>query len=241
MHDARHGDVLSQRRRGTPRRYSNRRDDMSTNDSDTRTADDRQSRGARSEEWYRRSVDDVFETLGVDDSGLSDDEARRRQEEHGPNRLREQTTVSAWRILLDQFTSPLVYVLVGALVVTIAIRSYSDAIVVAIVLIVNSTVGFFQEYRAETAVQSLMEMVSPKARVRRGGQDRTVEGKQLVPGDIVLLSEGDMVPADVRVIEASGLQINESALTGESVPAAKTAEEMSDADQNLPPAEQENM
>src|SRR6056297_575997 len=239
MHDARHGDVLSQRRRGTPRRYSNRRDDMSTNDSDTRTADDRQSRGARSEEWYRRSVDDVFETLGVDDSGLSDDEARRRQEEHGPNRLREQTTVSAWRILLDQFTSPLVYVLVGALVVTIAIRSYSDAIVVAIVLIVNSTVGFFQEYRAETAVQSLMEMVSPKAAVRRGGDERQIDAEEIVPGDVVVLRQGEIVPADARLFETRGLRIDESTLTGESVPADKDIEPIDEA--NLTPADQRNI
>src|SRR6056297_1623873 len=166
---------------------------MSVNAKDSR-------RGPANEE-YRRPVDDVIESMDTDTSGLSSDEARRRHEEYGPNRLREQTTVSAWRVLLDQFTSPLVYVLVGALVVTIAIRSYSDAIVVTIVLIVNSTVGFFQEYRAETAVQSLMEMVSPKAAVRRGGDERQIDAEEIVPGDVVVLRQGEIVPADARLFE----------------------------------------
>ncbi len=212
---------------------------MSVDDSDTRAAGARQSVDGRSEEWYRQSIDEVFDALGVDDSGLSDDEARRRREEHGPNRLREQTTVSAWRILLDQFTSPLVYVLVGALVVTIAVESYADAIVVAVVLVLNSTIGFLQEYRAETAVQSLMEMVSPKAVVRRDGEERRIDAEAVVPGEIVVLRRGEVVPADVRLVETRGLRVDESALTGESVPADKDTDPIDE--QNLPPADQRNM
>lgn len=210
---------------------------MSVDDSASRV-DDAQV-GERAEQWYRQSVDDVFDTLDVDASGLSDDEADRRRQEHGPNRLREQTTVSGWRILLDQFTSPLVYVLLGALVVTIAIESYADAIVVAVVLVMNSTIGFVQEYRAETAVQSLMEMVSPRALVRRGGDERQIDAENVVPGEIVVLRRGEIVPADVRLVETHGLRIDESALTGESVPADKSTDPIDEA--NLPPADQRNM
>jgi cation-transporting P-type ATPase F len=212
---------------------------MSTSDSDTRTIDGQETADARSAAWYRRSVGEVFETLDVDDSGLSDDEVSRRLREHGPNRLREQTTVSAWRILFDQFTSPLVYVLVGALVVTIAIRSYSDAIVVAVVLVLNSTIGFFQEYRAETAVQSLMEMVSPHAVVRRGGDERQIDAEDIVPGDVVVLRQGAIVPADARLVETRGLRIDESTLTGESVPADKDTELLDE--RHLAPADQRNI
>jgi cation-transporting P-type ATPase F len=197
------------------------------------------AQGEERPSWYRRGAEEVLEQLGAVRSGLDEDEVRRRQEEYGPNRLREQTTVSAWRVLLNQFTSPLIYVLLAALVVTLAIQNYTDAIVVGIVLVVNGTVGFVQEYRAETAVQSLMEIVSPRAMVRRGGQEADVPAEDVVPGDIVLLREGEVVPADARLLETRGLRIDESALTGESVPADKTAEAVDEP--NLTPADQRDM
>ncbi|HEX6237449.1 MAG TPA: HAD-IC family P-type ATPase [Acidimicrobiales bacterium] len=188
---------------------------------------------------YRLTADEVLDRVAGDRSGLDADEVRRRQHEHGPNRLREQEAVSAWRVLLDQFTSPLIYVLLGALVVTLAIGNYADAIVVAIVLVLNASIGFVQEYRAQTAVQSLMEMVSPTAHVRRGGRDREIDAEEVVPGDIVVLRQGGVVPADTRLLESRGLRIDESALTGESVPADKELDAIDEP--NLPPADQRNM
>jgi Ca2+-transporting ATPase len=189
--------------------------------------------------WYRRDVDDVLDALGTSRDGLGDGEARDRVERHGPNRIQEQEQVSPWRVLLNQFTSPLIYVLLGALAVTLAIQSWADAIVIGIVLAVNGTIGFVQEYQAETAVQSLMEMVSPKAMVRRDGQTREIDAERLVPGDVVELSQGEVVPADVRLVEVRGLRVNEAALTGESVPADKGTDPLDE--EHLPPADQRGM
>ena len=198
--------------------------------------------GSREEAtWYRLSQDEALTEIGSRREGLSDREAESRLQEYGPNTIRTEEGISPWKVLLDQFASPLIYVLFGALAVTLAIQHYTDAIVIGAVLVINATIGFFQEYRAEKAVQSLMKMVSPKARVRRDGNDRQIDGDRIVPGDVALLSEGDMVPADIRLIRSSSLQINEAALTGESVPSSKTSEPMGDAGEHLPPSDQENM
>ncbi|MFW5653504.1 MAG: HAD-IC family P-type ATPase, partial [Planctomycetota bacterium] len=142
---------------------------------------------------------------------------------------------------MNQFKSPLIYVLIAALIVTLLIQSWSDAIVIAIVLLVNGTIGFLQEYKAESAVQSLMQMVSPRATVRRDGDEHEIDSAELVPGDVVVLAQGQVVPADVRLFDVSGLQVNEAALTGESVPVNKVTEALEDADANIPPADQKNI
>ncbi|MEX2577640.1 MAG: HAD-IC family P-type ATPase [Verrucomicrobiales bacterium] len=191
--------------------------------------------------WFKLTGEETLEALDAERGGLDSDEAESRLDRYGPNTIRSDRKVSAWSVLLHQFASPLVYVLLAALVVTLGIQAWSDAIAIGMVLLLNGTIGFIQEYRAETAVQSLMEMVSPKARIRRDGEEREVDGDDLVPGDCVLLGEGGMVPADLRLLDASSLQIDESALTGESVPATKTDETMRDADENLPPADQATM
>jgi cation-transporting P-type ATPase F len=199
--------------------------------------DPRRTDGAT--DWYRCAVDETLDALSTEPAGLSDGEADRRREEYGPNRLREQTTVSKWQVLLNQFTDPLIYVLIGALVVTLAIGKYADAIVVGLVLAINATIGFIQEYQAETAVQSLMQMVSPTAVVCREGRRREIDAEDVVPGDIVVLAQGEVVPADTRLIETKGLRIDESALTGESVPADKGTDPLEE--DNLAPADQRNM
>ncbi len=196
--------------------------------------------GDQAQRWFAMATEEVLERLGTDHDGLSQQEAGARLERHGPNRIRESERVSAWRILLGQFTSPLIYVLLAALVVTLSIQSWADVIVIGAVLVINSTIGFIQEYRAESAVQSLMEMVSPEATVVREGERRTIDAEELVPGDLVEVRQGSVVPADVRLLEIEGLQVNEAALTGESVPVDKLTSAIEDDDQ-LPPAEQTNM
>jgi calcium-translocating P-type ATPase len=191
--------------------------------------------------WYTTTGDETLKTLESGKEGLSDDAVRQRRETFGPNQVREQKSVSAWVILFNQFRSPLIYVLFGALAVTLAIQSWSDAIVIGAVLLINSTVGFIQEYKAESAVQSLMKMVSAKTRVLRNGREKRVPNHSVVPGDIVLLEAGGVVPADMRLLESDGLQLNEAALTGESVPVSKEVATLVNGDHDLPPAEQKNM
>lgn len=191
--------------------------------------------------WHMLGAGAVRERLGVHEGGLDEASARRRLKRHGPNRVGQQDTVSAWAILLHQFQSPLIYVLLVALAVTLGLQSWKDAIVIGVVLVVNGTIGFIQEYQAQSAVKSLMKMVSPKARVRRDGQWREIPADRIVPGDEVRLGQGYMVPADARLLSVQALQIDESALTGESVPQSKTAETLADADPALSPGDRKNM
>jgi cation-transporting P-type ATPase F len=206
----------------------------------TSTGAGEDARTARRAGWYALSEHETFEELGVDRDGLEPSEAERRLQRYGPNRIREQEAVSPWQILLDQFRSPLIYVLLGALAVTLAIQSYSDAIVIGAVLLVNGTIGFVQEYQAESAVQSLMEMVSRTATVRRDGREHEVDAEELAPGDVVLLAPGEVVPADVRLFTTEGLRVDESPLTGESVPVDKVTDAIED-EEHLPPADQRNL
>ena len=178
--------------------------------------------------WRLMPPDEALDAIGSRSDGLSADEAAARLEEYGPNTVREETSVSAWSVLVEQFRSPLIYVLAGALAATLLLQRWSDATVIGLVLVVNGTVGFLQEYRAENAIRALMELVSPKARVRRDGEEQDLPSDQIVPGDVALVGEGDVVPADMRLIEASGLRLNEAALTGESVPSSKHADAMDD-------------
>ncbi|MFO7964115.1 MAG: HAD-IC family P-type ATPase [Desulfobacterales bacterium] len=192
-------------------------------------------------EWFKQTADKVFEALDSGREGLTGKQAVRRLKEYGPNRIQRGREISAWEVLLHQFSSPLIYVLLGALVVTLAIQSFSDAIVIGAVLVINTVVGFIQEYQAESAVQSLMKMITPKAAVFRDGKEKQVDSSKLVPGDIVRLGQGKVIPADVRLVDVTSLQVNESALTGESVPVSKQREAMPDAPDDLPTADQKNM
>ena len=154
-------------------------------------------------------------------TGLDDDEAARRLERYGPNQLPRAVSAGPVRRFLRQLHNPLVYVLIVAGVVTIALREYVDAAVIVGVVVINAIVGFLQESNAESALDALRSMVHTQARVVRAGEHRTVRSEQLVPGDLVLVEAGDKVPADLRLVTATELQVDESALTGESFPVAK--------------------
>lgn len=136
----------------------------------------------RDKSWFRLDAEETLEELDARRGGLDSGEADSRLERHGRNSIRSEKDVSPWAALLNQFTSPLVYILIGALVVTVSIRSRSDSIVIGLVLLVNGAIGFIQKYRAESAVQSLMEMVSPTARMRRKGDEQEVD-ENLTPAD----------------------------------------------------------
>lgn len=153
--------------------------------------------------------------------GLSSFDAQNRLAQFGPNQVRETESRSAWYVLFEQFKSPLVLILLFACVISFTLGEFVESIAIAVILLVNAMIGFFQEYRAETAVQALREITSPKARVLRDGRPVEISATEVVPGDFLLLEAGDIVAADGKIIEASRLQINEAVLTGESLPVHK--------------------
>ena len=171
--------------------------------------------------WHALPLARVEECLRTDRAGLSLEEAARRLARFGPNRIQEERPPNPLVILLHQFQSPLVVILLLAGVVTVVTGEYVDAGVIAAVLILNAAIGFFQEREADRSVRSLTQLVAPRARVVRMGHEREIDGRDVVPGDVILLESGGRVPADVRLAAATALQVDESLLTGESVPVAK--------------------
>jgi len=166
---------------------------------------------------------DVAAALGSDAvGGLSPEEAARRLETHGPNELRTKAAKPLWLLFGEQFTNAMILVLIGAALITVLIGDIKDTVVILAIVILNGVVGFVQEYRAEKAMDALKRMTSPSTRVIRGRETVVVPASELVPGDLVRLDAGDVVTADVRLLEAQSLRINEAALTGESEPAGKS-------------------
>jgi Ca2+-transporting ATPase len=156
----------------------------------------------------------------MDAPGLSVAEAERRLSEVGRNEVAQRTRVTVWAGLVGQLRDPLILVLLGACLLTLFTADLPDAAVIAIVVAVNSAVGVVQEIRADRAITALAQYSAPAVRVRRAGTDVSIPSAEIVPGDVVLLGEGDIVPADGELLEASSLLVDESALTGESVPVA---------------------
>jgi len=171
--------------------------------------------------WHALATADVEAALGTSGSGLTETEAAVRLERDGPNALEEIKPPSNLAILVHQFQSPLIYILLLAAAVTILLGEYIDAGVIAAVLALNATIGFVQERGAERSVRALMGLVAPRAHVVRDGVEREIASEELVVGDLVTLESGRRVPADLRLVTTTALAIDESLLTGESVPAGK--------------------
>jgi len=181
--------------------------------------------------WHSLPPDAALQRLESSPLGLSREEAASRLARYGPNELVQTTRISPLRILLSQFTDVLVIVLIIAAVISAALglskgesAELLDAALIVVIVILNATLGFVQEYRAERSLQALKALAAPKAHVVREGETLVVPARELVPGDIVLLAAGDRVPADARLLEASGLRADEASLTGESLPVTKTPE-----------------
>jgi Ca2+-transporting ATPase len=155
--------------------------------------------------------------------GLSEGLAAERSSEFGPNRLEEIGRVSPWRQFASQFTEFIVLVLIAAAVVSGILQEWMDAIAILVIVVLNAILGFVQQYRAERALEALKKMAAPLARVIRDGETRSVPAEELVPGDVIALEMGDLVPADARLLEDHLLQVDEASLTGESVPVKKRA------------------
>lgn len=173
--------------------------------------------------WFAMPLPAVLDAVSAAEDGLSDDEAARRLAQHGPNVLPRRKPPTLFDILLRQFKSPLIYLLGIAAGVSLAIGEVKDAAFILGVLLINAIIGTVQEVRAERASEALQQLLRIRAAVRRSGRVLDVDAETLVPGDVVYLESGNRVPADLRLIAAKGLEVDESLLTGESVPVAKNA------------------
>jgi len=190
--------------------------------------------------WYAVAGEEVASAFGADpETGLSSQRAAQLLREHGPNALPEEAPPPRWQRFLAQYRSYMQLILVGAAIVSAAVQEWGTAVVLVVLTVVNAVVGLRQEGKAESAMNALKSMMLASARVRRDGIDIEISAEEVVPGDIVLLSAGDEVPADGRILAANALQIDESALTGESVPAAKEIAPLADGE--VSPGEQHNM
>lgn len=170
---------------------------------------------------------------GMASTGLTTAEAARRLEQSGPNEVRQRGRISLWSSVAGQLRDPLILVLLAACALTTLTGDLTDAAVIALVVVVNTSVGVTQEMRADRAITSLAQLTAPSVRVRRDGFERSVPAVDLVPGDVVLLGEGDIVPADCDILEASSLLVDESALTGESIAVDKVAPRGEEAGERL--------
>ncbi len=173
--------------------------------------------------WHALELEEVLKKLDTSLEGLSNDEARKRLEKYGPNEIKTEKGVSPWRILLGQFESPLVLMLLLATGLSFLIGELTDAITIVAIVIASALLGFYQEYKAERAVEALKKMAALTARVLRDGKEVTVKASEVVPGDILILQAGDKVAADARIIESINLRVDEAPLTGESYSVEKTS------------------
>jgi len=176
----------------------------------------------RKASFWNLSIQEVCSNLQTDiQKGLNEDEAKRRLEKFGPNQLPDQKRVSTLRLFLSQFSSLIVWVLIGAVVISGVLKEWIDASAILVILLLNAVLGFFQEYSAEKSLSALRKLSSPTSKVIREGKIQTISSSLIVPGDLILLEAGDRIPADGRVVDSTQLSAQESALTGESVPIGK--------------------
>jgi P-type Ca2+ transporter type 2C len=190
--------------------------------------------------WYQMSADETLQTLGSHpDKGLSGKEAGVRLEEHGLNELSEGKTISPVTLLLNQFKDFMVLVLMGATLISGLLGEFLDAITIVAIIIMNGILGFIQEFRAERSLRALKELSAPHAKVLRDGTVEQLPAKELIPGDIIMLEAGDRVPADIRWLETNSVYVEESALTGESVPVSKHVQALGSLD--VPLGDQRNL
>jgi Ca2+-transporting ATPase len=171
--------------------------------------------------WHSINLEDVLKTLETRFNGLTHDEAKHRLEEFGPNIFAVEKKHALLNIILNQFKSILIIILIFATVFSAAIGEIIDAIVILTIIIISAALGVTQEYRAERALETLKKMLSPTINVLRGGKEIEIPSNELVLGDVILLGAGDKIPADARLIEIANLQVDEASLTGESIPVTK--------------------
>jgi len=190
--------------------------------------------------WFSKSIEEVLAEFRVDPAiGLEEQEAKARLEKYGRNKLKGQKKKSILQMFGAQLKDWLIYVLVAAVIITLFLGEYIDAIIIVMVIILNAVLGVIQEVKAGNAIEALQKMSSPKSLVRRDGEVKEIDSELVVPGDILILDAGRFISADLRLIETANLQVEESALTGESVPSEKAA--MLVHDPKTPLGDRENL
>lgn len=189
--------------------------------------------------WHKLTPEKTLEILGTKREGLSLSQADEKLRIHGPNILPAKKPDSLAKIIFEQFKSPVIYLLLIAALIVLALGDTVDAIVIVAVLVINAGIGAYQEGKAQNTLRALENFVKTEATVIRGGDEMILSDEHIVPGDIVFLKEGDKIPADARILELSSFRVDESALTGESVPVSKTIEPLDKDD--IVPADQTNM
>lgn len=190
-------------------------------------------------DWHRNSWEDVVNQLGASLQGLSNEEAKKRFEQFGPNEIKEKKKKTPFTLFLEQFKDFMILILIAAAIISGIIGEASDTIVILVIVILNAVIGFIQEYRAEKAISALKRMATPNAVVIRSGMPLNVSASQIVPGDVVVLEAGKVVPADMRLIEVMDLKIEEAALTGESEAVTKHTSKLDE--DFLPLGDRKNM
>lgn len=178
--------------------------------------------------WHALATEEVLAKLGSGKYGLSQGDASERLDKYGSNELREEETISPWRMLLEQFKNVLIIILLIAVAISAFTGELTDAIVIFIIILFAAGLGFIQEYRAGKAIQALKKMAAPLASVLRDDREVEVPSRDLVPGDVIVIRMGDVIPADARIVEEYSLRTNEAALTGESMAVDKVADPMAE-------------
>jgi Ca2+-transporting ATPase len=177
--------------------------------------------------WHSMNTGEVLESLNSGPNGLTEEEAKHRLQEYGLNELVTEKRATPLKLLLTQFKNILIVILIVATIFSAMIGELLDAAVILIIILASAGLGFIQEYRAEKAIEALKKMLSPTITAMRDGSEKEILSKELVPGDLVLLEAGDKIPADARLLEISNLDIDESSLTGESIPVSKRLDTLS--------------
>lgn len=190
-------------------------------------------------QWHTKTKQEIFDTLKTNQQGLSQREAEERLKQYGLNALREKKGKGAFAIFLDQFKDFMIVLLIIASIVSGLIGDIVDTIAILVIVLINAIVGFIQEYRAGKAMESLKKMAATMATVIRDGNTEKINAEMLVPGDLVLMESGSVVPADIRLIDVAQMRIDESAITGESVPSEKSVDPLKDTD--IPLGDMKNM
>ena len=188
---------------------------------------------------HQKSIEEVFENLGTSLRGLTAEEARKRLLEYGPNELTEKAKKTPLMMFLNQFRDFMILILVAAALISVFIGELSDTIAIIVIVVLNAVVGFIQEYRAEQAMAALKKMSAQSAIVIRDDVPAAVPASELVTGDLIILDAGNVVPADMRLIESSRLKVEEAALTGESIPVEKNIKALHD--EHMPIGDRTNM
>ncbi|MBD3354495.1 HAD-IC family P-type ATPase [Candidatus Woesearchaeota archaeon] len=169
------------------------------------------------DKFHSKTKEEVIQELGTSEQGLSDEEAKKRLEKFGKNEIKKTHKFRPVKIILEQFKSFLIYILIAAIIISVLIGHFTDAIVIAAIVVVNASIGFFQQYKAEKAIIGLKKLLIPTSVVIRNGKHMEISSSKIVPGDVLVLKTGDKINADCRIIEQKSLQTNEAALTGESL------------------------